>query len=80
LGFVPKGPNDRSDSTELAEVQAIHCLEHVQSRIRPVGTKTTQTSVRKIEATPQILEDDYELALRAGAFYALWLNIRKESG
>jgi hypothetical protein len=28
--FVPEGLNDRSDSTELAEVQAIYCLECVQ--------------------------------------------------
>jgi len=26
LDFVPEGLNDRSDSTELAEVQAIYCL------------------------------------------------------
>jgi len=30
--LVPEGLNDRSDSTELAEVQAIYCLEQVQSR------------------------------------------------
>jgi hypothetical protein len=35
--LVPKRPNDSSDSTELAEVQAIYCLEQVQSEIRPVG-------------------------------------------
>jgi len=35
--FVPEGLNDRSDSTELAEVQAIYRLERDQSRIRPVG-------------------------------------------
>ncbi len=28
--FVPEGLNDRSDSTELAEVQAIYCLVSVQ--------------------------------------------------
>jgi len=28
--FVPKGPNEGSDSTELAEVQAIYCLEPAQ--------------------------------------------------
>jgi hypothetical protein len=35
--FVPQGLNDRSDSTELAEVQAIYCLEPGQHRSRPVG-------------------------------------------
>jgi len=34
---VPEGLNEGSDSTELAEVQAIYCLEQVQSRIRPLG-------------------------------------------
>jgi hypothetical protein len=30
-GFVLKGPNEGSDSTALAEVQAIYCLEFVLS-------------------------------------------------
>ena len=34
---VPKGLNDRSDSTELAEVQAIHWLEWVSKKPRPVS-------------------------------------------
>jgi hypothetical protein len=34
---VPKGLNDRTDSTELAEVQAIHCLEWVSKKTRPVS-------------------------------------------
>ena len=37
--FVPKGQNDGSDSTELAEVLAVYCLEWVVKRVvRPVGT------------------------------------------
>jgi hypothetical protein len=30
--FVPEGPDDRSGSTELAEVQAIYCLESRSKR------------------------------------------------
>jgi hypothetical protein len=34
---APKGLNDRSDSTELAEVQAIRVLEWVSRKTRPVS-------------------------------------------
>jgi hypothetical protein len=34
---VPKGLNDRSDSTEPAEVQAIHRLQWVSKKPRPVS-------------------------------------------
>jgi hypothetical protein len=34
---APKGLNDRSDSTELAEVQAIRVLEWVSRKLRPVS-------------------------------------------
>ena len=43
--FVPVGLDDRSDSTELAEVQAIYCLEHTQLRIHPVGHGLIPTPV-----------------------------------
>ena len=35
--FVPKVRRDGSDSTELAEVLTVYCLECVQERTRPVG-------------------------------------------
>jgi hypothetical protein len=35
--FVPEGLNDGSNSTELAEVQAIYCLVSMQKGNRPVG-------------------------------------------
>ena len=38
---VPEGRNDGSGSTELAEVQAIHCLEHARKKIRPGGYGVT---------------------------------------
>jgi hypothetical protein len=38
--FVPWVPNDRSGSTELAEVQAIYRLVSVQKESRPSGTKS----------------------------------------
>ena len=35
--FVPEGLNDRSDSTELAEVLTVYCQGPAHKRIRPVG-------------------------------------------
>ena len=35
--FVPKGPSDGSDSTELAEVLAVYCQEMREKKTRPVG-------------------------------------------
>jgi hypothetical protein len=34
--FVPKGPDDSSDSTELAEVLAVYCLGMRKKPNRPV--------------------------------------------
>ena len=37
FGFVPKGLNDSSDPTELAEVLAVYCLGYRKNRTVPLG-------------------------------------------
>ena len=36
-GFIPEGLHDRSDSTELAEVLAVYCLEAPKNEACPIG-------------------------------------------
>jgi len=42
--FVPEGLKDGSDSTELAEVQAIHCLGSPALKTRPVRVRYDHVS------------------------------------